>query len=83
MTIQFSSTVKLTLVIDDKRIELASIGPTEIVLRTPVELPPCDAVVEMAVDAGRHGKNLIRWMARLPDGARMGQTQVRIEDRKR
>ena len=59
----YSAFVRLRLVLGDRTLELASIGPERIRLREPAELPPCDAQVVMNVDDFER-----RWPVYLPDG---------------
>jgi hypothetical protein len=46
----YSAEVKLTLIIDDLRIEIAAAGPRRFTARHPINLPPCSAQLEMVVD---------------------------------
>ena len=53
-------------------LELASIGPSEICLREPAELPPGPAEVVMHVDSFER-----RWQVYLPDGISPNSREVR------
>src|SRR5437667_9951125 len=59
----YSAYVQLELVVGDRAYELAAIGPGEICLREPAELPACEAEVVMRVDDHED-----RWHVYLPDG---------------
>lgn len=61
---QFSATVRLALHAQGRTYDLASIGPDEIVPRTPLELESCDADIVMDVDGDR-----FIWPVHLPRGA--------------
>ena len=60
----YSANVRLHLVMGERTLELAQIGPSDIVLRTPTDLPPGDAEIVMDVDGHQR-----RWPVRLPQGA--------------
>jgi hypothetical protein len=60
----YSADVKLHLVVGDRTLELAQIGPNDVVLRTPTDLPPSDAEVVMKIDGQER-----RWSVRLPEGS--------------
>jgi hypothetical protein len=60
----YSSNVRLHLVVGDRTLELAQIGPNDIVLRTPTDLPPGDAEIIMEIDGHER-----RWPIHLPQGA--------------
>jgi hypothetical protein len=49
-SLRFSSTVRLILRTEGSLVELAGIGPSEIFLRSPVELDPGIAEIFMEVD---------------------------------
>jgi len=60
----YSSNVRLHLLVGDRTLELAQIGPNDIVLRTPADLPPGDAEIIMEIDGKQR-----RWSIHLPQGA--------------
>jgi hypothetical protein len=68
----YSAEVRLHLVVGDDSLELASIGPMEISLREPTELPPGPAEVVMHVDSFER-----RWQVYLPDGISRNSRYVR------
>lgn len=49
-SVGYSADVKLTLIVDDHRIEIAAAGPRQFTARNPINLPPCSAQLEMLVD---------------------------------
>jgi hypothetical protein len=61
---RFSSVVRLALHANGQSFDLASIGPNEVIARTPIELEACHADVVMDVDGDR-----FIWPVRLPRGA--------------
>jgi len=68
----YSAYVRLHLVVGADVLELASIGPTEISLREPTELPPGPAEVVMHVDSFER-----RWQVYLLDGISPKSREVR------
>lgn len=60
----FSADVQLELRAAGRSCELAAIGPHEITLREPIDLPPCDAEIVMTVDG-----EPTHWKVRLVNGA--------------
>jgi hypothetical protein len=68
----YSAEVRLHLVVGDEVLELASIGPAEISLREPAELPPGPAEIVMHVDSFER-----RWQVYLPDGISLQSRDVR------
>lgn len=67
-----SAQVRLHLIVGDRTLELASIGPNGISLRETAELPPCEAEVVMYVDDFED-----RWSVYLPDGITAQSRDVR------
>lgn len=59
-----SAQVQLQLQIGERTLELAQIGPADIVLMQPIQLPPCNGEVVMHVDGEER-----RWRVHLPLGA--------------
>lgn len=60
----FSSDVRLELRVEGQTIDLAGVGPNDIVPRHPLELAPCDGEVVMTIDGER-----LMWRVRLDNGA--------------
>ena len=67
--------VRLRLLVGDRTLDVAKAGPSEITLRSPVDLAPCDAELLMSVDGREH-----RWSIRLPRGAEHCNLVVPIEN---
>jgi hypothetical protein len=62
---QFSAEVRLGLVIRDRRIPIAQVGPGFAMLREPIEIQPGEkAVLIMTVDGREH-----KWKITLKNGA--------------
>jgi hypothetical protein len=70
-----SADVRLSLLVGDRALDVAKASPTQITLRSPVDLDPCDAELVMSVDGREH-----RWLIRLPRGAARFNVVVPIED---
>lgn len=71
-----SAEVRLFLVTADATYPLAQIGPHFVIVREPLDLPPCDAEIVMQVDSAED-----RWPVRLVDGVRPSDKVVAIDDR--
>lgn len=73
--IRYSANVTLILRVGDQTFNLAKIGPDCLVLRTPMELPPCCGEIIMTVDGHER-----RWPIRLHNGAVPFDEDVEFED---
>jgi hypothetical protein len=69
-----SATVTLTLVIEDREIPLSQAAHDFAIVRDFVELPPCDAELEMVIDG-----HVDRVSVRLPQGCRAGERRIQIK----
>ena len=52
---------------------IGQLGPDFLVLRAPVDHPPCDAEIAMSIDGHES-----RWPVRLVDGIKAGQRKTAI-----
>ena len=68
----YSANVRLHLFVGGETLELAAIGPEEISLREPADLPPGPAEVVMHVHSFER-----RWQVYLPDGISPQSREVR------
>lgn len=69
----FSASVRLSLRIGDRELDVWSVGPDEIILREWQAIEPCDATVLMWVDGSEFA-----WPVRLPHGTVPQETEVPI-----
>ena len=46
----YSATVQLILHVNGQDYELAKVGPSRIVLRNAIQLPPCEATLSISID---------------------------------
>jgi hypothetical protein len=72
----YSANVRLCLLVGEDSFELAAIGPDEISLREPADLPPGPAEIVMHVDSFER-----RWQVYLPDGISPQSRDVRTVTR--
>ncbi|MCG8421711.1 MAG: hypothetical protein MJE77_27650 [Proteobacteria bacterium] len=72
----YSADVNLLLIVGERQFALSQIGPDDIVVQHPSELPPCDAELIMQLDGERHN-----WLVTLVDGMSATSPVVRIADR--
>jgi hypothetical protein len=68
-----SADVRIHLHVNGRVFSVAQLGPDFLVLRAPVEQPPCDAEIAMSID-GREN----RWVVRLVDGIQVGRRKTAI-----
>lgn len=68
-----SADVRIHLHVNGSILPVAQLGPEFLVLRTPVDHPPCDAEIALSIDG-----NESRWAVHLLDGIRVGQRKTAI-----
>jgi hypothetical protein len=68
-----SATVHIELTVNGFVLPVCQLGPNFLVLKTPIEQPPADAIISMSID-GRED----RWRVRLPDGIQAGKRKTAI-----
>lgn len=68
-----STIVKIWLVLDDKSIPVAQMGPDFLLLNAPFDYPPGNAGVVLQVDQSER-----RWKVRLPDGISAASNRVAV-----
>lgn len=59
----YSANVQLHLEVDGRTVDLAQIGPDDVIANDPIDLPPCEADVVMHVDGEER-----RWRVSLVNG---------------
>jgi len=69
----YSADVRLHLEVDGRVVSLAQTGPEHIMVREPIDLPPCDAEVIVNVDGREHRSRV--WLV---DGMSKDSRQVKI-----
>lgn len=70
-----SAEVRMSLIVGDRTLEVAKASRSQIMLRHPTHLEPCDAELVITID----GKPR-RWLIHLPCGAMPDDLLVSIED---
>ncbi len=70
----FSAKVDLKLIVGDQTYQLGQVGPELVIIRDPVTLPPCDAILVMTIDGHERRSNI-----RLLDGASPDKTITRTK----
>lgn len=70
----YSANVRLALLVGHQQWELAAIGPTEFITRTPCDLAPCDAQLQVTIDEQSHLYDI-----HLPDGAVPFDDCIRVQ----
>lgn len=68
-----SADVQMHLSVNGHTISIGHLGPDYVVLDTPIDYPPTEAEISLAVD----GKES-RWRVRLSDGLSASQARARI-----
>jgi len=68
-----SADVRIHLHVNGYVLPVAQLGPEFVVLRTPVNHPPCDAEIAMSIDG-----NESRWAVRLQNGIQVGQRKTAL-----
>lgn len=70
----YSADVRLRLEIEGRVLSLAQTGPEHIIVREPIDLPPCHADVVVSVDGREHRRHV-----RLSEGMSKDSRFVKIE----
>jgi hypothetical protein len=68
-----SADVRIHLLVNGSVLSVAQLGPRFIILRNPVDHPPCDAEIVMSIDGEES-----RWGVYLPDGLSVVGGRTRI-----
>ncbi len=68
-----SADVRIHLHVNGCVLPVAQLGPEFLVLRTPIDHPPCDAEIALSIDG--HDS---RWAVHLPNGIQVGQRKTAI-----
>ena len=71
-----SAEVKMRLEIGDTTLPVAQLGPDFLIVRTPVEHAPTDAVLYFAIDGNERRRDI-----RLPEGMSAARTRTPIRGR--
>ena len=71
-----SAIITIRLELEDRNIECSQTGPDFVLLRTPTELPACDADLVLTING-----NEMRSQVSLPEGARRDSCRCRYEMR--
>jgi hypothetical protein len=68
-----SADVRIHLHVNGFVLPVAQLGPEFLILRAPVEHPPCDAEIAMSIDGHER-----RWTVRLVDGLQVSRQKTAI-----
>ena len=68
-----SASVRMTLQIGEDSLDVTQATPDRIFLRQPVDLPPCEGVLDIEIDGQKTSK-----MVRLPHGANESDRSVEV-----
>ena len=68
-----SADVRIYLHLNGYVLPVAQLGPEFLILRTPIDHPPCDAELAMSIDGDES-----RWSVHLPHGIRAEPGKTRI-----
>jgi hypothetical protein len=68
-----SADVRIHLRVNGYVLPIAQLGPEFLILRTPIDHPPCDAEITLSVDGDES-----RWSVYLPNGIQAGQRKTAI-----
>lgn len=68
-----SADVRIHLHVNGCVLPVAQLGPEFLVLRTPVDHPPCDAEIALLIDGDES-----RWSVHLPNGLQVGQRKTAL-----
>lgn len=63
----------MQLLLEDRELEIAQLGPDFLILRQPAQLPPATAEIVLQVDGSER-----RWPVRLPHGASPEKPEVAL-----
>jgi hypothetical protein len=68
-----SADVRIHLRVNGSLLPVAHLGPEFLVLRTPIDSPPCGGEITLSIDGHES-----RWFVRLPNGIQVGQRKTAI-----
>jgi hypothetical protein len=68
-----SAQVKIQLVVGNRVVPVAQMGPDFLLVPEPFDLPPGDATLRLRIDESERS-----WEVRMPDGISAGSEEVRI-----
>jgi hypothetical protein len=68
-----SADVRIHLLVNGSALPVAQLGPEFLVLRDPIDHPPCDAEITMAIDGNESG-----WTVHLVNGIQVGERKTVI-----
>ena len=68
-----SADVRIHLYVNGSVMPVAQLGPDFLMLRTPIDHPPCDAEIAMSIDGHES-----RWAVHLPNGIHASRRETVI-----
>jgi hypothetical protein len=68
-----SADVRIHLHLNGCVLPIAQLGPEFLILRAPIDHPPCDAEITLSIDGDES-----RWSVHLPNGIQVGQKKTPI-----
>jgi len=72
----YSADVRIHLHVNGNALPVAQLGPSFLILRTPMEHPPCDAEITMSIDGHESS-----WAVHLINGIQLGRWETAITRR--
>lgn len=69
----FSADVRIHLHVDGQALSVSHLGPDFLILRTPMDHPPCNAEITMSIDGHES-----RWTVYLSNGIQVGRCKTAI-----
>ncbi|HVS40180.1 MAG TPA: hypothetical protein VMS17_31770 [Gemmataceae bacterium] len=72
-SLSHSADVRIHLHVNGYALAVSQLGPQFLVLRNPVDHPPCDAEIAMSIDGQES-----RWAVHLPNGVQVGRRKIAV-----